>query len=341
MNFNNYDKATLLAITAATVYGILLRILHGLLDPYLGSLISISFVVIAPVTIGFLTIYLVPTNQLKSIKGAIFLPLLSCFLLLCVTIALNIEGTICWIMVFPLFGFVASLGGVLAFYLKKISDTNSKNKVIRNRKTLNGSFLLFLPILVGSIEGDKTLSRKDFEISKSITIQASSKEVWKELININEVKPEEQKFNLSTFLGFPRQISTTIEKLEVGGRRVALYEKGLYFNETIVELVEEQRLSLNIDIDPSSIPVKVMDEHIVLGGKHVDILQDVYRIKSLPDGTSILTLSSHFYINTAFNWYAGIWSEYLMSDILNSQINLIKNRTIRSKLRERDLNREN
>lgn len=331
MNFSKLEKTTLLAVTAATIYGLLLRILHDLLDSFLGSLISISFVVIAPITIGFLTIYLLPKNQPKNMKGAIFLPFLPSFLLMCVTIALNIEGTICWLMVFPLFGFVASLGGILAYYLRKITQSNSKENENRNRNTFNVSFLLFLPILVGSIEGDKTLSRKDFEISKSVTIHASAKEVWKELTNINEIKPEEQKFNLSSFLGFPRHISTTIDSLKLGGRRLAQYEKGLYFNETIEKIEEERLLVLNIDIDPNRIPINVMDEHIVLGGKHVDILQDVYKIQSLTEDSCELTLSSRFYINTSFNWYAGIWSEYLMSDILSSQINLIRNRTIRNR----------
>ncbi|MCW7480255.1 SRPBCC family protein [Leptospira kanakyensis] len=318
---------TTLAVTAATVYGLLLRILHDLLDPFLGNIISISFLILAPVTIGFLTIYLLPKEHTKSLSGAIFKPFLPCFILMCVTIALNIEGKICWLMIFPLFAFTASLGGILAYQIKKVSNSDSNHKTKKNRNTLHGSFILFLPLVVGFIEGDSTLSRKDFYISKSVTIQAPTNEVWKELTNINEIKPEEQKFNLSTFLGFPKHISTTIEKMEVGGRRIALYEKGLYFNETISKFENEKRLVLNIDIDPTTIPVTVMDEHIVLGGKYVDILQDVYSLESLPDGTSKLTLSSRFYINTPFNWYAGIWSEYLMGDILKSQINLIRSRT--------------
>ncbi|PJZ46800.1 hypothetical protein [Leptospira brenneri] len=318
------EKSTTLAVTAATVYGLLLRILHDLLDQFLGSIISISFVMLAPLTIGFLTIYLLPKDQTKSMVSIIFKPFLPCAILMCITIALNIEGTICWLMIFPLFAFTASLGGIIASQIRKKNDRDSNQK---NRNTLYGSFILCLPLVLGFIEGDTTSSRKDFYISRSVIIKASSKQVWKELTNINEIKPEEQKNSLSTFLGFPRHISTTIEKLEIGGRRIAIYDKGLFFNETIAKLENEQLLVLNININPNTIPVKVMDEHIVLGGKHVDILQDVYRLQSLSDGTCKLTLSSHFYINTPFNWYAGLWSEYLMGDILKSQINLIQSRT--------------
>ena len=69
-----------------------------------------------------------------------------------------------------------------------------------------------------------------------------------------------------------------------------------------------------------------MDEHIVIGGKHVDILQDIYKLEKLSDTSCRLTLSSRFYINTPFNWYASIWAKYLMADILQSEINLINER---------------
>ncbi|TGL24197.1 hypothetical protein EHQ46_03495 [Leptospira yanagawae] len=320
-------KTTNLAVLTATVYGLLLRILHDLLDEFLGSLVSISFVMLAPLTIGFVTVYLLPIEQTKRFSNVIFKPFIPCFILMCVTIALNIEGTICWLMIFPLFAFTASLGGILASQIRKSSERDSIDKSKKNHNTMYGSFILCLPLVIGFIEGDKTLTRKDFYISRSVTIQASPEAVWKELTNINDIKPEEQNFDLSTFLGFPKHLSTTIEAMEVGGRRIAIYEKGLIFYETIEKFEKEQLFVLKINIDSKAIPVKVMDEHIVLGGKHVDILQDTYKLQKLSDGTTQLTLGSHFFINTPFNWYAGIWSEYLMQDILQSQINLIKNRT--------------
>lgn len=321
------EKTTNLAVLTATVYGLLLRVLHDLFDEFLGSLVSISFVMLAPLTIGFVTVYLLPKEQTKRMANVIFKPFIPCFFLMCVTIAFNIEGTICWIMIFPLFAFTASLGGIIASQIRKQTELDSNDPSYKNGNNLYGSLILCLPLLVGFVEGDNTLTRKDFYISRSVTIQASPEAVWKELTNINEIKPEEQKFDFSTFLGFPKHLRTNIEKMEVGGRRIAIYEKGLIFHETIEKIEKDQLLVLNINIDSKAIPVKVMDEHIVLGGKHVDILQDVYKLQKVSEEKTRLTLSSHFYINTPFNWYAGIWSEYLMQDILQSQINLIQNRT--------------
>ena len=107
---------------------------------------------------------------------------------------------------------------------------------------------------------------------------------------------------------------------------MAYYDKGLYFNETITEYEHEKKMVLDIKTDPNKIPPTVMDEHILIGGRHVDILQDVYTLEQLPNGNYLLKLSSHFFINTPFNWYAAIWADYLMSDILDAELQLIQSR---------------
>ena len=54
---------------------------------------------------------------------------------------------------------------------------------------------------------------------------------------------------------------------------MALYENGLYFDETILAYQKEKQMVLHIKTDPANIPPKVMDEHIVIGGRHVDITE--------------------------------------------------------------------
>ena len=125
---------------------------------------------------------------------------------------------------------------------------------------------------------------------------------------------------MSTVIGFPRHVKTTLDTLAVGGKRTAYYEKGLYFNETISRYEPGKLLVLDIKTDPTKIPPTVMDEHIIIGGKHVDLVQDVYLLEQLSDGNCQLCLSSHFFINTAFNWYTGIWANYLMGDILSGEL---------------------
>lgn len=316
---------TLIAASLATVYGVSLRIVFGFLNSFIG-IMSVSFLILTPIVIGFLTIMFLPKDDTQSSVGAFFKPWLTCLIILIVTLFLNIEGSICWIMIYPLFSILAGIGGVIAFYVKNWKSKNSDKIDQEKSNTLYVSFVLFVPLLVGFVEGDRTLIHKEFKISQSVIIQASSKKVWKELTNINEIASNESKSTLSNLIGFPSHLRTVLDTMAIGGIRTAYYENGLYFKETISNFKKEKLLVLDIKTDPNNIPPTVMDEHIVIGGKHVDILQDIYQLEKLSESTCRLTLTSRFYICTPFNWYASIWAKYLMADILKSEINLIKER---------------
>jgi hypothetical protein len=248
--------------------------------------------------------------------------------ILVITIIANIEGTICWIMIFPLFATLAGVGGIIAFYYLKSSGKYKNNEDWENPGNLKMSLILLLPFFLGLVEGERTSSEKLFSISESVVIASSSAVVWKELTSHDILEARKHHTTLSGLMGFPGHISTTLDTLSIGGKRIARYEKGLYFEETIADYDPEKLLVLDIKTDPKKIPPTVMDEHILIGGRHVDILQDAYKIESLPEGKCRLTLTSNFSINTPFNWYAGIWASGLMADILHQQLDLIKDKAM-------------
>jgi len=317
---------TLIAVGLGTIYGLLLRMMFWFFNDFMG-IMSLSFLIISPIIIGFLTIILIPKNQTVSGPSAFLTPWLTSFSILVVTMLFQIEGIICWIMIYPLFSILAGIGGIIAFLVRKKRVTDMDNNNWKKPNSLNISVILILPAFIGVIEGERTLSGKEFNISKSVIIPASTKVVWYHLTNINEIKTTENYSPLSNMMGFPRHLCTTLDTLSVGGNRKAIYENGLYFEETISDYEIGKLLVLDINIDPNKIPKNVMDEHIVIGGKHVNILQDIYTIKKISENSCKLTLTSRFTINTPFNWYASIWSKYLMADILHGQLNLIKGRT--------------
>ncbi len=226
-------------------------------------------------------------------------------------------------MIYPLFSILAGLGGIIAYHFKKRKidnrDSNEFNK-------MNVTIVMMIPFLIGVVEGDSALKYEEFIITETVEISSPISDVWYNLTNINEIPENEGKMSLSTFIGFPRHLSTTIDSMKVGSNRKSIYENGLYFDEKIIEMKENKILILEINTDPSLIPPNVMDEHIIIGGRHLDIMQDNYELDSIAFNKTKLSLSSHFFINTSFNWYASIWAKYLMKDILSSELNLIKNR---------------
>jgi uncharacterized protein YndB with AHSA1/START domain len=317
---------TLFAVGFASLYGLIVRLLFGFMKDFM-DIMSITFLVLVPIFIGFLTVILLP--KVINDVAAFFLPWLTSLVILFITIALNIEGAICWIMVFPFFAILAGIGGTIANSIKK---RNKRNKDLNKNdwgkpNTLNVSALFFVPALLGYLEGERTLIPIECTVTKQIVIAASPAEVWQQLTHINELKETEKHASFSTWMGFPRHLRTVADTFAVGGTRFAVYEKGLYFKETISEYVPNRRMVLDIKTDPDNIPPTVMDEHILIGGKHLDILKDEYNIEALPDGSSRLSLSSRFRINTPLNWYSGLWADYLMADILVGELELVKART--------------
>lgn len=55
-------------------------------------------------------------------------------------------------------------------------------------------------------------------------------------------------------------------------------------------------------------------------------LNGTYELKQLNETTYRLYLYSHFKINTSFNFYAGIWAKWIMSDIQNNILQIEKQR---------------
>jgi hypothetical protein len=310
---------SLLAIVLAAVYGLIIRLLYGFASGFM-EIMSITFIFLVPFGVGYLTVLLMPPNSIRTSAGAFWAPWLTSLVLLGITVALSIEGTICWLMIFPVFAVIAGVGGAVAF-----SQRSRKSKASDSppRPTnLNMSLLVAGPLLLGFIEGEKALIPKQLTISREVVVEAPPAVVWEQLTSRRAAAPPAPAStrSLAGLLGFPRHLTTTLDSFRVGAKRMAYYEKGLYFEETVASYQPARQLVLQVNANPSAVPPAVMDEHILIGGKHLDILEDTYQLTPLADGRTRLRLASRFYINTPFNWYAEIWAHYLMSDILNGEL---------------------
>lgn len=85
-------------------------------------------------------------------------------------------------------------------------------------------------------------------------------------------------------------------------------------------------MSFTIKADPYNIPSTTMDEHVVIGGKYFDVLDGTYELQPLSDGNFRLHLYSHFELNTTFNFYASWWASWIMKDIQNNILQVIRQR---------------
>jgi uncharacterized protein YndB with AHSA1/START domain len=324
---------TLIAICIAAVYGLIMRLMFGFLDDT-SQIMSVTFLFIVPLLIGFLTVLLIPIEKTTSGRAAFFKPWLTSLALLFITLLTKVEGIICWVLLFPLFATVAGIGGLIAYHFKKSRTQEAVGTAAMNWQkpnTLNASLVFMLPIALGALEGERAWTAQEITIREQLTIDAPVARVWQALAEKHVVSQQLRPPLSSSLLGFPRHVATTLDTLAVGGKRVSYYEKGLHFQEKVVRLEKGRLLTLTVNTDPGQFPPTVMDEHVLIGGKHLDILDNTYQFESLAGGRTRVTLSGRFYINTPFNWYARMWANYLMSDILQGELYSVRARAMDAK----------
>ena len=141
------------------------------------------------------------------------------------------------------------------------------------------------------------------------------------------ISEREQFFSVSHLLGFPRPLEAKLIGEGVGAVRQATFEHGVLFVETINEWDAPRSLSFSIHADTKNIPPTTFDEHVIIGGKYFDVLEGSYAVEDVGGGDVVLHLSSSQRLSTRFNFYSHFWTEYLMADLQNYILQIIKKRS--------------
>jgi hypothetical protein len=147
------------------------------------------------------------------------------------------------------------------------------------------------------------------------------------LPRVRTINKDEDKGWFANALGFPRPIKAELNYEGVGAFRKAIFDKGLVFNETVLNYVPQKKMVFSIKANPYDIPSTTMDKHIVVGGQYFDVLNGTYELQQLNTTTYRLNLYSHFKLTTTFNFYASWWAGWIMKDIQSNILKVIKERS--------------
>ena len=313
--FPSWSKVILI-FTVPLLYGLILRLLFNIdeLEGLFG-IVSISFVVLVPITLGGLTTLLGVRFFSASTFWVFFAPMLTVIIAFTVSIITQLEAMICVVVAAPIYLPLALLSGL------------ATSAIIKKRNSrLNLPLLVLLPLAFSPIEKLWEQPHKTFEVLDTIEIAAAPAEVWNEIASVPAIAPRELPFQWIYWLDFPRPISAEIDRKAVGGKRLARFEREVSFFEVVTEWEEEKSLAFTIEADPRFIPHTAFDSHIIVGGRFYDVLNGRYEIEEVSPNLTRLHLTSEHRLSTPFNAYAGWWSEWVMRQVQGSILEVIKNR---------------
>jgi hypothetical protein len=161
-------------------------------------------------------------------------------------------------------------------------------------------------------------------VRNSVVIEASPEAVWRQIVRVPAIGREEQRSSPLYWIGLPRPVEATLAGEGIGAVRHASFEGGLVFVETVTEWENLRSLGFSIERDRSSVPNEPLG---AIGGPLFDMLDGRYEIEPVAAGRVILHLSSTHRLSTTFNWYAGLWTEPIMSELQRSILAIVKARS--------------
>lgn len=307
-----------LAIGLGLGYSLLARFAFGDFNPFDSELLSVAYLVVMPLALGAVTAHFVPTDASKALRylGTPFLVVMS---FMAATLLFHLEGLICLVIVCPLFMVLSVLGAALYGTIHNLLARR------RDQHTLAVAFAL-LPYLLAPLENRFANPDSFRRVENVIDIAAPAPVVWQHIIRVAPIRAAELGPSLLDDIGFPRPVAATLTREGVGGVRHATFERGVEFIETVDDWQPLRRLSFRIAPNTATIPPSTFDEHVTVGGRFFDVLRGTYELRPLGPGRTRLILYSQQRVSTHLNWYAGLWTRYVMSEIQQRILGVLKKR---------------
>jgi hypothetical protein len=309
------DKARpSLSTPGAVFYGLLVYVaFQQQSDAF--SLITIGFIFIVPLVLGVITMYL-RRGYCHRTWHKILTPWISCVAFIAILALLGWEAWICLMMALPVLFVTSSVGGFLGCALSTPKKDGGSNTFM-----LLG--VMALPFVVTPLEVQGTRPTMIRTVETAVIINASPETIWQNIIRVPDIQPKERTLALSHLMGLPEPIGATLNEEGFGTVRQGHFADGLLFNETITAWEPLHKVSFDIEADTSQADKAYLQ---MIGSDYVDILGGTYLLEPLADGRIRLSFTSQHRLSTNFNFYSGLWSDFLIRDFQNYILRVIKAR---------------
>lgn len=307
------QRTVAVAVLGAVAYGLIGRMAFSDQLP-IAVPMTFTFIFLIPMAVG----YLAATGEKGEWRAreAVLFPFTAALMVLVTVLAIGVEGLICVVMMTPIFLIMALVGGTLAWAVRKVRDRRLRASALLA--------VLLLPYAAGPVEQRIPQMQSRRVVENRIRIHADEVAVWRQIIRVPAIRPEEYRTTFIHRIGFPRPIEATLSHEGVGGVREASFERGVLFRETVTEWEPRRRLSFTIAVD--SIPTRTLDQHVTVGGEYFDVLDGTYEIVPIGPGETELRLWSTHRLSTHFNAYAALWTDFVMRQIQGNILEVVRAR---------------
>ncbi len=289
------------------------------LDSSLVGAMSVAFLFVVPFVMGAIFVLIYPREKKLSWPMALGGAGLVSSLWYVGATLLMLEGLICLVMMGPVFFGMSLLGATAAKLYRTRRIENSDTST-----TMPLAFLAVLPLVFGAAEARLRAPVETRTVTNVVTIAATPDVVWDHIKSVEAIDATELPFSFSHLIGLPRPIAATLDVDGVGGVRMASFERGLVFREIVTDFEPERTIAFSIHTEHA--PPTALDEHIVVGGRYFDVLDGRYTMRRIDADTIELTLTSTQRISTTLNFYATLWTDYVMYDLQRVIMEVIKKR---------------
>ncbi len=278
------------------------------------EIFSWSFIMLLPYAVGAIGNFLMMRRRELHWAEAIFFPWGYMIVLAFAIIAGSFGLLFCFIISFPILFPAASVGGTTVWLLKKHPKAAA----------MLLCFAIFSPFIAEPVEARFEINTAVTTTHTSVIIEGRSKTaVWNSIKAVPLIAEEEYTFNWFHWLGVPRPVEATLSHNGVGGVRTGLFENGLQFDEIITDWQLHEEMSFIIEESSDSLLPPPLD---MIDGEYFDVLSGTYRLEELPNGDIRLHFISHHQLETRFNEYGSWWMDWVMRDLQNYILEIVKAR---------------
>lgn len=282
------------------------------------ALISYSFLLILPTALAALLCYLSDLSGERTFGYYQKVIWIFAGLLLATSLLVLREGTICVLMLMPLW--------MPCFYLGAWLTYRGRSRRGGAQDRIYCSSLIALPLAALLIEPAIPLPLAEVDVTRSRIVAASPATLWPLLEGIPDVRPGEGQWNLSQdVIGIPRPHGAKLVGSGLGAQRLARWDDGIAFRETIDRWQPGREIGWRFQFDDFR-GWEMTDRHLLPDTPTFKVVSGYYRMEPVDARHTRLTLTTRYRIRTPVNAYARWWGERILGDLHDNLLALVAHR---------------